>query len=261
MKDFVTPALPVGLRTQAMVLILTGRPLKPLLEKLEASEIQQVRNFLEAQVLHLSRLSDKNPLSLREIKAQYEPIPDYYQRQQCNQTLEACWNETCLEANPICFSHKLQGQIAILQDWVNKYLFKPETQEYDPTQAVVENKRILVIDDDPYQIKLIKYKLVKDGFQVDAARNGIEALELVQQNRYDLIVCDIMMPGMDGFLFLRNLKNIPEASHIPVIFLTAVSDEQSIVKGLELGADDYITKPFSPVELTMRIKKHLQGKV
>ncbi len=242
-----------------MLFLLEGRPLDELVKKLDAGEVQQLRNYLEAQVLHLSQQADKHPLSLREVKAQYEPIPEYYERQRCNQTLEACWNETCLKANPICFSHKLHGQIDILQKWVNTYLFKTEAEPFDPTQAEVENKRILVIDDDPYQIKLIKYKLVKDGFQVDSARNGIEALEMVKKNTYHLIVCDIMMPGMDGFLFLRNLKSIPEAKHIPVIFLTAVSDEQSVVKGLELGANDYITKPFSPVELTMRIKKHLQG--
>jgi len=120
--------------------------------------------------------------------------------------------------------------------------------------------RILVVDDDVFQIKLLRFKLVKDGFQVDYATNGIEALEKLKNNQYDLILCDIMMPGMDGFLFIKKIKQHPKWKDIPLIFLTARTDEPSVVKGLELGADDYLTKPFSPQELSVRIKKILNRK-
>jgi len=120
--------------------------------------------------------------------------------------------------------------------------------------------RILVVEDDFFQIKLLRFKLVKDGFQVDYATNGIEALEKLKNNQYDLILCDIMMPGMDGFLFIKKIKQHPKWKDIPLIFLTARTDEPSIVKGLELGAEDYLTKPFSPQELSVRIKKILDRK-
>jgi len=120
--------------------------------------------------------------------------------------------------------------------------------------------RILVVEDDFFQIKLLRFKLVKDGFQVDYATNGIEALEKLKNNQYDLILCDIMMPGMDGFLFIKKIKQHPKWKDIPLIFLTARTDEPSIVKGLELGAEDYLTKPFSPQELSIRIKKILDRK-
>ncbi len=120
--------------------------------------------------------------------------------------------------------------------------------------------RILIVEDDLFQIKLLRFKLVKDGYQVDYATNGLEALEKLKNNKYDLILCDIMMPGMDGFLFIKKIKEHPRWKDIPLIFLTARTDEPSIVKGLELGADDYLTKPFSPQELSVRIKKVLSRK-
>lgn len=114
-------------------------------------------------------------------------------------------------------------------------------------------KRILVVDDEVDITKLLKYNLEKEGFQVLVAYDGKTALTRVQENP-DLIVLDVMMPGMDGFEVLRELKSKEATASIPVLFLTAKGTELDEVLGLELGADDYIVKPISPRKLVARIK-------
>lgn len=105
---------------------------------------------------------------------------------------------------------------------------------------------ILVVDDEPRMIRFIRMNLELEGYQVVEASNGAEALEQVRQHLPDLVIMDVMMPKMDGFEALRLLREI---STVPVILLTVKSDEEDRIRGLELGADDYITKPFSPREL------------
>ncbi|MGB1249243.1 MAG: response regulator transcription factor [Candidatus Promineifilaceae bacterium] len=114
---------------------------------------------------------------------------------------------------------------------------------------------ILVVDDEPRMIRFIRMNLELEGYQVIEAHNGVEALEQVRQHVPDLIVMDVMMPELDGFETLRLLR---EFSTIPVVLLTVKSDEEDRVQGLELGADDYITKPFSPRELSSRVKAVLR---
>jgi len=109
---------------------------------------------------------------------------------------------------------------------------------------------VLVVDDEPRMIRFIRMNLELEGYQVIEARNGLQALEQVRQHLPDLIVMDVMMPEMDGFETLRLLREI---STVPVILLTVKSDEEDKIRGLELGADDYITKPFSPRELNSRV--------
>jgi two-component system KDP operon response regulator KdpE len=116
-------------------------------------------------------------------------------------------------------------------------------------------KLILVVDDEPRMIKFIRMNLELEGYRVSGATNGLEALEKVREELPDLVVMDVMMPGMDGF---ETLELIREVSNVPVIMLTVRADEEDIVKGLELGADDYVTKPFSPRELASRIKAVLR---
>jgi two-component system KDP operon response regulator KdpE len=124
-----------------------------------------------------------------------------------------------------------------------------------PSSVPRESKRILVVDDEPRMIDFIRMNLELEGFHVLEARNGLDALETIRTQLPDLVILDIMMPQLDGFETLRMLR---EFSNIPVIMLTAKGEEDDKVKGLELGADDYITKPFSPRELAVRVKAVLR---
>jgi DNA-binding response OmpR family regulator len=113
-----------------------------------------------------------------------------------------------------------------------------------------DGKRILVVDDEPRMIGFIRMNLELEGHQVVEAHNGLQALEMIRTQLPDVVLMDVMMPEMDGFETLRLLR---EFSTVPVIMLTAKGDENDKVYGLELGADDYVTKPFGPRELSSRI--------
>ena len=114
---------------------------------------------------------------------------------------------------------------------------------------------ILVVDDEPRMTRFIRMNLELEGFRVIEAQNGIDALEKVRVHLPDLVVLDVMMAEMDGFETLRALR---EVSNVPVIMLTVRADEEDKVRGLELGADDYVTKPFGPRELVSRVKAVLR---
>jgi len=114
---------------------------------------------------------------------------------------------------------------------------------------------IMVVDDEPRLVSLIETYLVQYGYQVLKAFNGREALDLAERQKPDLIVLDIMMPEMDGYEFLRRHR---QTSQTPVIFLTAKVEDEDKVLGLEMGADDYIVKPFRPRELMARVKAVLR---
>lgn len=111
--------------------------------------------------------------------------------------------------------------------------------------------KILAVDDDPKILKILQHTLTKEGFEVATAASGEEALQKVRQTPYDLVILDIMMPGMDGFETYQKLK---EQRDVPVIILSARSDEVDRVVGFRMGVDDYQTKPFSPTELALRVK-------
>ncbi len=115
-------------------------------------------------------------------------------------------------------------------------------------------KKILVIDDEPDIVELVSYNLIKSGYQIDHALDGEAALKKLSENNYDLIILDVMLPSIDGFQLCSIIRNNPTLSHLPIIMLTARTDEFDKVHGLEMGADDYITKPFSPKELVARIR-------
>jgi two-component system KDP operon response regulator KdpE len=119
----------------------------------------------------------------------------------------------------------------------------------------LKDRRILVVDDEERMVRFIRLNLEHDGFRVIEAFNGTQAINKVRSNLPDLVLLDIMMPDIDGFEVLRIIR---EVSTIPVIMLTAKGEEDDRVRGLELGADDYITKPFSPRELVSRVKAVLR---
>jgi len=117
---------------------------------------------------------------------------------------------------------------------------------------------ILVVDDEPDIVALISYNLKKAGFAVSSASDGEEALASVREGRFDLIVLDLMLPGIHGMELCRILRNNPKTAHVPIIMLTAKGEETDKIHGLESGADDYMTKPFSPKELIARVKAVLR---
>ena len=118
--------------------------------------------------------------------------------------------------------------------------------------------RIAIVEDEPDLAEVVRYNLVREGFQVDVHGRGDTALEAVRRRPPDLIVLDLMLPGLDGLELTRALKREPGTARIPLVMLTARGEEVDRVVGLELGADDYVTKPFSPRELTLRIKAVLR---
>lgn len=117
---------------------------------------------------------------------------------------------------------------------------------------------ILVIDDEKDLIELVRYNLEKEGFDVIAATDGQSGLDVVKKHRPDLVMLDLMMPGLDGLQVCQRLRADPRSGRMPVIMLTAKATEADRVVGLELGADDYITKPFSPREVVARVKAVLR---
>jgi phosphate regulon transcriptional regulator PhoB len=119
-------------------------------------------------------------------------------------------------------------------------------------------KHILVIDDEADLVELVTYHLRKEGFAVDAAPDAESALVMLKNEHYDLVSLDLMLPGMQGIEFCRMLRDNPRTATLPVIMLTAKGEEIDRVIGLEMGADDYMTKPFSPRELIARIKALLR---
>jgi phosphate regulon transcriptional regulator PhoB len=118
--------------------------------------------------------------------------------------------------------------------------------------------KVLVVDDEPDALELIDYNLRGAGYQVFTAANGTRAMELAQRHLPDLIILDLMLPEIDGIEVCKILRRNIETQDIPIIMLTAKADEIDRVIGLEVGADDYVTKPFSPRELTLRVKNILR---
>lgn len=119
-------------------------------------------------------------------------------------------------------------------------------------------ERILVVDDEPDIVALVAYHLVKAGYRVSTAGNGADALRLAQQERPTLVVLDLMLPGLSGFAVLESLRADEATRDTAVLMLTARREEPDRIRGLTLGADDYLTKPFSPQELVLRVRNILR---
>lgn len=120
---------------------------------------------------------------------------------------------------------------------------------------------ILVVDDKPRNLQFLGKLLSDNGYEVAMAQSGSQALRFVQKNEPHLILLDIMMPEMDGYEVCRRLKSAFSTRHIPIIFLTAKTDIEDVVKGFNLGGVDYVTKPFNSHELLARIKTHIEVQI
>ena len=120
--------------------------------------------------------------------------------------------------------------------------------------ASPRSKKILIVEDEEDIAKLVKHYLEKEGFHPSIAKTGLEAQALVGSERPELMILDLMLPQMDGLEVCKAIRHKPETALLPIIMLTAKSDESDTIVGLELGADDYVTKPFSPKALVARVK-------
>jgi phosphate regulon transcriptional regulator PhoB len=119
-------------------------------------------------------------------------------------------------------------------------------------------KHILVVDDEADLVELVSYNLKREGFIADSASDGESALTKIRKGKFDLVVLDLMLPGLQGIELCRILRNDSKTAAIPIIMLTAKGEEVDRILGLEMGADDYMTKPFSPRELVARVKAVLR---
>ena len=120
---------------------------------------------------------------------------------------------------------------------------------------MITKRKILVVDDEKELVKLITFHLTIAGYDVLSANSGIEALEICETEKPALVILDIMLPRIDGWEVCRRLKQNPHTSNIPIIMLSALSEVNDKLKGFDLGIDDYVTKPFSPRELVVRVKR------
>lgn len=127
-------------------------------------------------------------------------------------------------------------------------------------ETIINKPLILIIDDDPQNLKLLSFTLSEAGYRVALANGGQVALDVLQRRRPDLILCDVVMPGMDGYEVCRRLKADAERADIPLIFLTAKTDTQDLLAGFGAGAVDYVTKPFSQAEVLARVRTHTELK-
>jgi len=127
-------------------------------------------------------------------------------------------------------------------------------EEAAPRKVASRNARVLLVDDEDSLRKVMTELLVRDGFEVVEARNGVEALDQVDRHAPDVVVLDLNLPGMDGYSVLSELRARPATRHVPVIVLTAKGDEDNEVRVFELGADDFLSKPFRAKALTKRLE-------
>ncbi len=121
----------------------------------------------------------------------------------------------------------------------------------------LSNSTILIVDDNSQNLKLLGNILKENNFKIEFATNGLSALDWIKKKHFDLILLDINMPGMNGFEVCTRIRSITTMNHVPIIFLSAEKERESILKGFELGAQDYVTKPFDSRELLVRIRTHL----
>jgi DNA-binding response OmpR family regulator len=125
--------------------------------------------------------------------------------------------------------------------------------------TAVPDANFLLVDDDPVILKLLQVNFEMEGFKVSTANDGVEGLEKARAERPDIVLLDIMMPRMDGLEVTKALKGDPDTKDIPIILLSAKAQASDVQAGKDMGADDYLTKPFDPLELLERVNELLEG--
>ena len=137
-------------------------------------------------------------------------------------------------------------------------MLKGPKYRFSDERVLMGKEKILIVDDEKDLLELVQYNLAKEGYQTQTAATGEKAVKIAKLNKPDLVILDLMLPGIDGLEVCRELKAGADTKSIPIIMLTAKGEEADIVIGLELGADDYITKPFSPRVLVARVRAVLR---
>ena len=137
---------------------------------------------------------------------------------------------------------------------MHELLTVASNRSVDNDMATLTPKKILIVEDETDIAQLVKLYLEKDGFRTTIATTGIEGLKLIKTNRPDMVVLDLMLPEMDGLEVCKKIRTVPDTALLPILMLTAKAEESDTIIGLELGADDYVTKPFSPKVLVTRVK-------
>ncbi|HEY0666906.1 MAG TPA: response regulator transcription factor [Sphingobacteriaceae bacterium] len=118
--------------------------------------------------------------------------------------------------------------------------------------------KILIIEDEELMLKALQFRLIKDGYEVVTARDGMQALALIKATVFDLVITDIMLPFVGGLEIINKIKSEPESKDTPVIVLSAVGLEKTVMEAFSLGVDDFITKPFNLSELSIRVRKNIK---
>lgn len=136
MNTVVHHKLSVFQKTKILLRILYKKEIESVLVELAAPQMQDLRNFLEEEIIYLSSTIDPSPMTQNDIKSQYEPVDHYYTKQDCREPLDACTTETCYTLNPICFSRKMESHINILTDLLAEYIFKPRTNGQQKSQEI-----------------------------------------------------------------------------------------------------------------------------
>ncbi|HWF58944.1 MAG TPA: response regulator transcription factor [Nitrospira sp.] len=124
--------------------------------------------------------------------------------------------------------------------------------------GTTNHKKVLIVEDEEDILQLVKHYLEKEGFRPITAMSGLDALKKVKEEKPDLVVLDLMLPEIDGLEVCKRLRSVPDTAMLPILMLTAKAEESDTIVGLELGADDYVTKPFSPKALVARVKALLR---
>ncbi len=203
--------------------------------------------FLNTTPAEAARILERALLALRQLPFQGR------QTQQFFASFSACILQV---NNPNVTLERLVSQaqqcLERLDDQRPGCIITPETP------VTPKKRRVLVIEDDEDIATLIRFRLTRDGFEIVHFDNGREALAWAQQHPADLVILDIKLPGIDGFELLQQLRQIPAYRSTPVIILSCMHQEQHVLRGFELGADDYIVKPFSPIELSARARRLLE---
>ncbi len=142
----------------------------------------------------------------------------------------------------------------------DSYLYKAKTTGRNRILSPLQDtdmppKLVFFAEDDPLIASVVNHRLKREGFNVKHFKNGSEALKNIKENDVQIFILDVQMPVMDGFELLENIRKTPRLKKTPIIMLTALGQEKDILRGFELGANDYITKPFSPVELMTRVRR------
>lgn len=237
-----------------------------LLAATGAEALQLIQQRKVALILLDMQLPDTDGrLLLKQIRAQFhEGIPVYMLSADQRSTTEA----ECLQLGANGYFHKPFSPEAIA-DAVSKLLH--DTQEPAPPQSTPAEpeaapvpvaepgaRKVLLADDDELLAQVISHRLRREGLVVKHVNNGAAALTALQEDQFSLLILDVKMPVIDGFEVLANIRGKPEMAGIPIIMLTAMGSEKDVVRGYDLGVNDYMLKPFSPVELVAKVKRFLK---